>query len=270
MYQEYLGDWVNVLGHQKAAHGIILELYTPTSILEKEEYCRILSWYSHFDIVTSFLSNSALTLGNEWFIAIHEYYAQLSQRHPEDVDLRIEALQSRHKLIDMDTVVLLAKAAKKQISVAVFMQEDQKLSEAIASTKNIEDPVLTDPDFLVYKFEGAPCPLPDDIVDPYTPGKLFTAPLWTMNFVILGALSRDLLHRYRKALLLGQRPPPELAILALEICRVFETIEYWPHGPPGAVVSAHAALGIAALVLPKDEKHIMWCRRKFALIESRG
>ncbi|KAL9033734.1 MAG: hypothetical protein Q9214_007370, partial [Letrouitia sp. 1 TL-2023] len=64
--------------------------------------------------------------------------------------------------------------------------------------------------------------------------------------------------------------PPDLRSLASDMCRIFEAIELWPGSYPGSLVAAQATLGIATLFLPKDEKHIMWCRQKLAAIESRG
>ena len=270
MLQEYLGDWANLLGHQKAAYDILMELYSPASIVETDKRRKLLWWYSRFDLIASLLSSYAPTLSGEWYIAVHGYYREQSELFPEDIDLRIETMQSKHKLVALDMAILFSKLANKQISISEFMQEDQKLSEAIARGRTDLDPLTTNPEYLVRSFGDAPPLNSDDIVNPYVPGKLFTGPLWSMNFYFLDNIGLDLLHKHQLALVLQKQPPPELTELALEICRIFETIEYWPHGPPGAILSAHASLGIAVLFLPKDEKHTMWCRRKLASVESRG
>ena len=230
----------------------------------------LFSWYSRFDLYVSLLSSYAPTLGGEWYVAIHEYFRQQSEQFPQDIDLKLGAAQSKHKLVALDMAILFAKLARGQISMSAFLREDQDLSEAIIKGRAELDPLLTSPEYLVHSFDNVPALDPDDIVDPYLPGKLFTGPLWMTNFLILDTIGLDLMHRCQLALILQRRPSSELIELALEICRLFETIEYWPHGPSGAVLSAHACLGIAALFLPIDKKHNTWIRRKFAVVESMG
>lgn len=48
--QEYLGHYVNLLGHQQAAKQMLLELYSPRSIMETELRRKILAWYTRFDL----------------------------------------------------------------------------------------------------------------------------------------------------------------------------------------------------------------------------
>ena len=259
-----------MLGHQKAAHGILTELYSPASIVETEKCRKLLWWYSRFDLSASLLSNNAPNLGNDWYIAVHEYYREQSKRCPEDIDLKIETMQSKHKLIALDMAVLFAKLANKQFGIPEFVHENQQLSEAIARAKTELDPLITNPEYLVYSMENTTPLAPDNAANPYVPGRLFIGPLWPMNFYILDIIGLELMHKYQLASVLQQQQPPELTVLALEICRIFETIEDWPHGPPGAILSAQASLAIAALFLPKDEKHTMWCKRKFASVESKG
>lgn len=69
--------------------------------------------------------------------------------------------------------------------------------------------------------------------------------------------------------------PPAAALarlgeLAFGACQVFETVERWPASPAGAMITLQASVAIAALFLPRDDRHRMWIRRKFALIESVG
>ena len=42
--QEFLGDWVNLLGHQRAAYEILTELYTPQSIMDSGMTRIMLGW----------------------------------------------------------------------------------------------------------------------------------------------------------------------------------------------------------------------------------
>ena len=82
--------------------------------------------------------------------------------------------------------------------------------------------------------------------------------------------SLEMVHKNQTSKVLQQQTPSDLPLLALEICRLFEAIEYWPQSPPGAVLAAQASLGVAAIYLPKDDRYTMWCRRKLAKMESLG
>jgi hypothetical protein len=111
---------------------------------------------------------------------------------------------------------------------------------------------------------------PNDIVDPYVPGGLFRDALFPLNYSWACWYGTDLLRRYQTSLMLQQELPAGLDNLALELCRIFETIERWPHSPEGSTLGAIAALGISALFLPKDQRHTMWLRRKLAAVEQNG
>jgi len=50
MTKEFLGDWINLSNHQKAACNIITGLYTPQTIMEDEMTRVILGWYIRFDV----------------------------------------------------------------------------------------------------------------------------------------------------------------------------------------------------------------------------
>lgn len=63
IYKEYLEDWFNVVGHQKAAHRMLLELYSPETIMEDELQRKILSWYSRFGLTAGLISGYETVLG---------------------------------------------------------------------------------------------------------------------------------------------------------------------------------------------------------------
>ena len=236
--------------------------------MDTEKRRKLLMWYSHFDLVASFLSSCAPSLGKEWFHAIHNYNTMQVEQHPTDIDPKIMVLQSKHKLLAMDMAMLFHQLAKKQMNIADFMTEQQQICEAIRRERTDLDPMLTNPQHLRQPFRDAPSP--NSIVQPYVPGQLYTGPLWQVNFFTMDSLSMEMMHKIQVAKMTGRDLPPEVRQIALDICRIFEIIEHWQGSPPGAIFSCHAALAIAALVLANDQKHIMWCRRKFALIESKG
>ncbi|KAL8680860.1 MAG: hypothetical protein Q9186_002979 [Xanthomendoza sp. 1 TL-2023] len=268
--EEYLGDWVNLLGHQKAACSMITELYSIESIMDNELRRKILSWYTRFDLFAGFMSGYETILGREWAAVNERYLAEQAIQHPESIDCRIEAAVASHRVIALDMVMLFAKLPRGAITPEEFKLENEEIAARIQHWKTSLDSLPSDDRYLVVSFEGAREREEDDIVDPYRPGGLYQGPLWTLNFLRMDYLGTAITHTYQTALLQQQSPPPRLVDMALEMCRLFEAIQYWPGSTPGAILSAQAGLGIAVIFLPKDDRHIDWCRRKLAAIESQG
>lgn len=268
--QEYLGDWVNLIGHQKAAYSMLTELYCVESITRDELRRKILAWYARFDLFAGFMSGYETVLGREWFAANEQFHTEQAQQRSEDIHSQIEAAIASHRVIALDMALLFAKFKLGCIALPDFQRENEVLAGRIRNRKQSLEPLLSDNRFIVPSFEGGPKRDEDDIVDPYKPGGLFRGPLYQLNFILMDWLGTSIMHTYQTALIMQHHPPPYLAEMALEVCRIFETIEYWPMSAPGSLLSAQAGLGIAALFVPKDERHTMWLRRKLARIEGQG
>ena len=238
--------------------------------MDTEVQRKILAWYARFDLFAGLMSGYETVLGREWACAYERYYTRLAQKDAANTDYKIESNNGRHRVMAMDMAMLFAQLPRGAISLQDFMKENQVIAEQISAWKQDLDPVLFNTEHLVMSFEGVPDRDPDDIVDPYRPGGLFQGPLFSVNFMLLDRYAVEIMHKYQTALMLQQQPPLELGSIALEMLRIFEAIEYWPGSPPGAILPAQASLGIATLFLPKDERHIMWCRRKLARMESMG
>ncbi|KAL8776857.1 MAG: hypothetical protein Q9213_008106 [Squamulea squamosa] len=268
--EEYLGDWINLLGHQKAAYSMLTELYSVGTITENELRRKVLAWYSRFDLFAGFMSGDEPALGREWFIANERYHSEQAVQHPESTECKLEAAIATHGVVARDMVVLFTNLPRGAITFEEFQRENHSLAARIRNMREDLNPFLSDDRYVVESFEGASERDEDDIVDPYQPGGLRQGPYWPINFLMLDWLGTSLMHTYQTALVLQQQPPSNLLQLALEICRLFEAIQYWPGSTPGSMLSAQAALGIAVIFLPKDERHTMWCRRKLTAVESQG
>lgn len=267
--QDYFGDWVSLLGHQRAAYGMLLELHSSHSIMETELRRKILAWYLRFDVMGRLMASHSAVLGREWFLKTESYYSQQSLSYPMSIDYKIEATIASHRLLAGDLALLYAQLPRGDITTEEFAQESDRYSEQIQKWRESLDPVFRDDNYLVKSFGGRK-PDPEDIVDPYLPGGLYQGALFSFNFMVIDWHAINLMHKHKTAVLLRRQPPPEVRELALQICRLFEAIEYWPESPPGAIAKAQGSLGLAIVFLPRDEKHIMWCRRKLAKVESCG
>lgn len=237
--------------------------------METEVRRKILAWYSRFDVMGGLMSGYQTVLGREWFVATENYYQQQSLSYPNSIDYKIEATIAKHRLLAVDLALLFAQLPRGAITIEKFERESDKFADQIKTWKEKLDPIFRDPSYLVQSFDGKER-APEDIVDPYLPGGLYKGALFTFNFMLIDWHAINLMHGYKTASLLKRPLPSELSEIALDICRLFEAIEYWPDSPAGSLLKAQGSLGLALLVLPKDGKHIMWCRRKLAKVESLG
>lgn len=238
--------------------------------MNSEVQRKILSWYSRFDLFAGLMSGYETMLAREWFCANEEYYRHQSQGYPNDINYKIETAIASHRLIAMDMALLFAKLPRGAITLEEFVTEHEKLSTRFSTWKHHLDMLLNSTRAFVETFEVERKPNSEDVIDPYMPGGFFKNGFWTLNIMLMDWYATDVMYRYQSALMLQRLPPPELEDIAIEVCRMFEAIEYWLEGPPGIVLSAQAALGIATLFLPKNDRHTMWCRRKLAKIEGLG
>ena len=120
MLQEYLGDWLSVLEHQKAAYAMLLELYDVASIMNIEVRRKILAWYSRFDLFAGLMSGYETVLGKEWFRTNESYYQLQSRENPSSVNYKIEAAIASYRVLAMDMALLFAKLPRGEITVEYF------------------------------------------------------------------------------------------------------------------------------------------------------
>ncbi|CZT00813.1 related to C6 finger domain protein [Rhynchosporium graminicola] len=268
--EEFLGDWMNLLGHQKAAFEILTELYTPETVMEDPLTRVILGWYMRFDVFAGLMGGFETVLSREWFSVSQEFFQDQVAKEPDVLDWKIESAIAQHRLVATDMSLLFVKRGKKELSDQQFMTENNAIARRIEEWKTMMDPALQDPRYLINDFPGARPLDPEDIVDPYMPGIIYHGPLWAMNVAMIDWYAIDMMHKYQTALTMQTQPSADLGAKAYATCQLFEAVEFWPGSPPGTVLACQASLGIACLFLPRDETHSMWARRKLATIESKG
>jgi hypothetical protein len=265
-----LGDWVNLMGHQKAACEMIKELYTPETICQSDMHRKMFSWYVRFDLFAGFMAGNDLVLGNEWFTSHCNYVKQLSISEPGNIDWRLEALYAEHRILGVEMAQLLAKLPRQEITVQDFIRENEILSEKITAWQTEVSTLRSYTEYFVLEFKDQRPLGPDDIVNPYEPGKLFTGPLFPANYMMVDYLAMEVMHKYQTAMALQQPPPAELTELSLAQCQILEALDLYPESPLGAILPTQASLGLICLFVPRDEKHISWCRKRLAKMESHG
>ncbi|KAK8868071.1 Sterol uptake control protein 2 [Apiospora arundinis] len=268
--EEYLGDWVNLSGHQKAALQIVTQLYTPQSAMQSFISRTILTWYVRFDVFVGMLGGYETRLPREWFSATVEFHESQRQADPEGVLWKQEAASALLRLISVDMSFLYAKAKRGEVSGEAFASEYNSLTAQLHTWRNNLDPGMVDSTYLETDFKWRRPLEEDDIVDPYAPGHLYSGDLFPTTLLLAEWHSVVVMHKSQEPGMLQQEPTQELVDLSMAICQIFDNVEKWPPRPSGTLAMLQACLVIAAIFVPRDVKHHMWMRRKFALIEKSG
>ncbi|PHH72276.1 hypothetical protein CDD82_6050 [Ophiocordyceps australis] len=268
--EEYLGDWVNLMGHQKAAFEIITKIFAPDTIMETAVGRTCLNWYSRYDNYVAIMGGFPTELPREWFNRMAEYNAAQVAAHPDDMRWRIDDRCSRLRVISYDMSMLYARGSRGQISAGDFNREHKRVKNKLLDWKKTWHPALTDAKYLVTDHGCRQPPDPNDIVNPYEPGILFRPPLFTTTLITAEWHSIFIMHLTQSANTSPQQLYAELCQHAYIACQYFESVEFWPLKPKGSLIPLQPCISIAALFLPKDERHNMWIRRKFALLDELG
>ncbi|KAJ5112495.1 hypothetical protein N7532_000540 [Penicillium argentinense] len=268
-FEEYIGDWVNLIDHHQAAHALVREILTPESSNTVELHTNIFLWYARFDIVVGIVAGTEAVLGRDWYIGKEQYDAEQAALYPNDPAKQLALVASINRRFGLEMASLYARLSRGLIPMDQFVVQNQQLGQTMERAKNI----IREFDNSEYTVRSYPNQQPltdDDIVDPYVPGVLHTGPLWDANYAWIDLLSTELMFKYQTMLALRQPLLPELQNLAFEQCRLLETIDRWPNKGYGHCIGFKNSIGLSSMFLTKDAKHQMWSRRKLAMMEQHG
>ncbi|KAF2151866.1 hypothetical protein K461DRAFT_227541 [Myriangium duriaei CBS 260.36] len=266
-FEEYLGDWVNVFSHTKAAYEILIQLFTPETIMQNETRRKIISWYMRFDLLTGFISSSETALPREWHEAVTNYYVRQAADRPQDLGCQVEEALSTSVFLAYDMSVLFGRMARNSVPDAELLQSLSELRQRVAERDAILDAALADKKTYVEDFP----PLSEgeiDLFDSKAQDFLIDDPLRTWNLVLNDwwAIKGMFLGMDR----LSPSSPMQLGLLGRRICQMFEGYIRAGNDRQADVLAMHSSLGIAMTTLPRDEPHMLWARRTLALVESCG
>jgi hypothetical protein len=263
-----LGDWVNLMGHQKAAFDMLTRLYTPKSITQSDFLLKVSLWYIRFDLFVGFQSGGEAVLSRDWFEAIHECYVQKVRDNPDDLGMRYEERFAYSRLVAKDSNDLFARTQKGLISPQNFMAQLPVLRERVESLSDNIPTELLSPEHKVKNMPGNPNP--DDIVDPYEPDVIWSDTFYTTNFLKLDIWGIVFMFNLSEAMALRKPFSAEITDLAYKAVQLFEAMCAYPDSPKGMILEAQVSFAITSLFLPKDQKTTQFFRRTFAKIEASG
>ncbi|OJD14275.1 hypothetical protein AJ78_05352 [Emergomyces pasteurianus Ep9510] len=268
-FEEYLGDWVSVTDHHQAAHRMLTELYTPEKINENEFRRHMFLWYARFDVISSLLAGNEAILNREWYLACEKFAVEDELSTPGDMNKQLYTWSIRSRKLGMDMASLIAKMSRGLMTIEEFERQNQDITITI---DEIQDSwkSLVRPERLVMFYENKVPLGPNDIVDPYVPGRIHDRLCWDVNTCLLDLIATRMMHKYQTGLLLRRLDTAQLQAEALDLLSLVETMERWPNSPKDAILHVPSPFALATLFIPYDERHIMWCRKKLAKVEQLG
>ncbi|KAF4826300.1 Sterol uptake control protein 2 [Colletotrichum tropicale] len=268
--EEYLGDWINLMGHQKAAYEMLIHLFSPETANHSPVGRMIVSWYGRFDIFIALMGGFPTMLPRQWFTTNVEYCDKQAAVDEDSMHWKLEAESGRLRVISRDMSTLFARGSRGQISPEDFALEHERIQKALHDWKDGWDHEMTDPANFVTDFSHARPLTEEDIVDPFAPGILYNFPAFATTMLTGEWNSTTMMHKCQSPTTKRMELYQELMGHAYAICQIFEAVESWPSKPKGSLITIQACVALSALFLPHDPKHHMWIRRKFALLETMG
>jgi hypothetical protein len=218
------------------------------------------------------LSGTPPLLGQEWNVALHEHAQRAFRRNPDDILLLYEESMSASRILSFDILMFFAKLGAGKVSDEEF---DTQSREYIRRLNHWEDefPIrLMQPQNIVKDIPEPPHPEFDDGFNPYKTGIIFGGDNFSTNMFRLTILGLRNMFESKLAAWKGL-PKPEQSSkdLAKTIFETVNAIRYWPHSPPGAMLSTRAVFSLAVFLGPTtDPREVLWARQTFAAIESEG
>ncbi|GBF66794.1 hypothetical protein TMEN_9515 [Trichophyton mentagrophytes] len=268
-FEEYVGDWVNLIDHHHAAHQMILEMYSPDTILDDRFRTHIIHWNMRYDVMAGLMAGNATILGREWYILAEKQAYQEAAGDPDSLSKQLFAFCASNKRCAVEMASLLANVSQNIISREEFLAESRMLTQTMREMIH-KVGEFNDPKYLVMDYPEKMPLGADDIVDPYVPGLVHTGPFSEVDLVKLELRSSLLMYNCQIDLITQTLEPAEMSKFALEQCQLVETINRLPNKDPMFPLMFHNVLGLICLYIPPDDRYRMWCRKRFAEIEQQG
>ncbi|QDS69244.1 hypothetical protein FKW77_001785 [Venturia effusa] len=267
--EEWLGDWVNLMRHQKAALALITKLYTPESINANESLRKIFQWYIRFDTFIGLLSGSGVQIGLDWIVAQHDFYVKQCSKDPDELYWKYEERWAQIRRTGQTLSHLGKCKAQNAITEEEFKESFSSCAKDVyALTENLH-PSLTDRSKLIKDFPSRPDDF-DSIVDPYEPDLLYGGDIYDTNVLIHDLIAYQTYFKQHIGNVQGVQDDIGMRKMAFKMCQIYEALKIYPGSPAGIQLGMQAGQAFSVLFLRQNEKEIMWARRSLAEIEAGG
>ncbi|KAI5783894.1 hypothetical protein DFH27DRAFT_615740 [Peziza echinospora] len=264
-FEEYLGDWRNLMQHHVAAASIIKDIFTPESMTHTSERRIIYTWFSRFDIYAAMMAGHSTTLDRSWSKLNRDFYERDAQQNPHDLHKKIEYNIAKLRDLAMDMTLLIAGRAQCTISLTELGRDAIILRDRyIAWWKELDPILLENPDPVPAHGSGG-------AEDPFLPAYIYNGARWGVNLMLLDYYGLTMLMSHHMPTGMEEIPGAKVDVheAALAASRILSAIQA-SDAPPGALLPTQATVALVALWLPQNDVYQAWARKQLATIEQQG
>ncbi|PWW74002.1 hypothetical protein C7212DRAFT_214460 [Tuber magnatum] len=265
-FEEYLGDWMNLMEHRNAATKILTALWTPETMSETPQRRMVFNWFAHFDVLVAMMAGHRTTVNSQWSDFNRQAVHREAEANPDNISLKVENASCEFRDLAMDVSILTAKRSQGLIIMEDFLIESARLLQACKSWFESLDPTIMSGAERALK--KASTSAEDDC--PFEPATIYKGNKWAVNFLVCDYYGLIIMLKHQIALTNGTGPEVSLQDLAIKICNVLAAVEVYPDAPSGALLAAQAPLGLSALWIPNNKRYRRWIQKQLAKIEQMG
>lgn len=292
--EEYFGDMMHLMGHQKAAKQILTQLFTPQTIVATPMGRLLFSWYSRIDLLLAPMWGLEPALPREWHEALETYVQmQLSSycssssssdnnnhnnnMHNNSAWLQwlIELADVQLRIVFRDMAALTARRKTGAVADDEFQVLHRKLTLRLREWRDTLPPALTDPSYLLqlppgtsnskqqlfHHYETTEVPLYEG---PLVATTTLVAHWHVVVLMHLSQVTAESMMAETAALLGG------LAANSEAVCQIVEAADSWVDAPAGLHKRLCSMLVTVAMFMPRRKAEQAWLRRKLAWLEAQG
>lgn len=234
---------------------------------ETIELRMIYNWFIHFDVISSMMAGHQTALGSDWSTANRQAVVAHYEVNRDELTAKLEYTLCTFREMAIGAAVLTAKRSQSAVTMEDFLRtSEETLKNTYDWWENVDPVILKGPERV--QFSAAAREAEDAC--PFDPAPIYTGVRWGVNFMILDYYALVILLKHQIALANQNSPGDSLATYAIKICEIVAGFEAFPDAPPGHLLSAQAALGLAALWVPNEPNYWIWLRKQMAKIEQMG
>jgi len=265
IFEEYLGDWSNLIQHRKGAHQLLISLYSAETISETAEGAMIFSWFTRLDNFVAIMCGQEVILGKEWY-EVNRSFCQTQKSLNSSVKMIIAQAESEARFMTMEVANLLSRRSRGMISSETFLSYGATIQENINQFWGRLHPNLASIHRNVNQFQvsmesNAYAQNPQfyqEDEDYLRPALYIFADVHVLGLILMHhtSLARGIHHEY-------------MLHHALSVCKIYTAMETYINQAPHLLFPLFTSLCMATVWMP-DTQHAYWFRSKMSNLENMG
>ncbi|KAF8429540.1 hypothetical protein EV426DRAFT_125068 [Tirmania nivea] len=271
-FEEYMGDWGNLMQHRNAATRVIRKLHTPESMAQTPENRLIFGWLSRFDIYASMMAGHLAQLEKSWSIRSREYQELEAMQDSNNIVLVVEAATALLRDLAMNASFLVAKRSQNG-----GLSDPEIESQSLMLRKQYADWWAELNPIILLEAEEVPRPPGATEEDePFLPSRAYTGLRMAVNYLLLDYYALKILMNFQLPIALeaesitdDEENPHDSGSLAVKCCKILSAMQ-GPSSKPYILLPTQAQLALIALWLPPVPHHRAWLRKQLAKMEELG